>query len=147
MNNAVVQTNASATAQNNALTTETGVRTSQFISLSAGVSLSAASITTANSTILAALLTEGLTRSNAISAAIENVLSGAPSRFDNLEKIASELQNNPSFTLNPSTLSKVAGLNASVLAEISARISAFRPLRQWAVELKCIIAMEHTFVN
>ena len=133
VNNAVVPINASITAQNNALTSETGVRTSQIISMSAGVSRSEASLTTANSIISAALLTEGLTRSNAISAAIENVLSGAPSRFDNLGKIASEIHNNPSITLNSSTLIKVAGLKTSVSEEISARISAVASVSKTAI--------------
>ena len=131
--NAVASAGASILAHNTALGGETSVRASQIDALSSAASASVASLATAHSAISSALLSEGGNRSAAASAAIQNILSGAPSRFNTLEKIASELSNNQSLTLNASTLSVVSALRTAVSSETAARVSAVASLNGAAV--------------
>ena len=133
INNAAPPLNTSITAHTNALATETIIRNNQINSISAGVSLSAASLTTANATVSDGLTAENLNRSVAINAAIANVLSGAPSRFNTLEKIANELQTASNIKLTSSALSQVASLNAGVTGEITTRISAIASVSNSAI--------------
>ena len=131
--NAVASAGASILAHNTALGGETSVRASQIDALSAAASASVASLATAHSAISSGLLAEGSNRSAAVSAAVQNILSGAPSRFNTLEKIASELSNNQSLTLNASTLSVVSALRTEVSSETVARGSAVASLSATAV--------------
>ena len=131
--NAVASAGASILAHNTALGGETSVRASQIDALSAAASASVASLATAHSAISSGLLAEGSNRSAAVSAAIQNILSGAPSRFNTLGKIASELSNNQSLTLNASTLSVVSALRTEVSSETVARGSAVASLSATAV--------------
>ena len=131
--NAVASVGASILAHNTSLGGETSVRASQIDALSAAASASVASLATAHSAISSGLLAEGSNRSAAVSAAIQNILSGAPSRFNTLEKIASELSNNQSLTLNASTLSVVSALRTEVSSETVARGSAVASLSATAV--------------
>ena len=130
-------TNVAADAANAAvdvqLAAETSVRTSQIASISLAASVAGSSIAVTNSAILVGLANEVAARSGAISAAIANVLNGAPSRMNTLEKIAAEISANPSLTLTGSTITNVAGLTVAVASETSARISAVASLSNTAI--------------
>lgn len=115
------------------LNTETTLRTSQIQSISVGASTSFASFVTMNSAISSALLAETTNRNTAISNAIQNILSGAPARFNTLEKIASELNTNTSLTINASTLNLVSTLKAAVSNETVSRVSAIASLSNAAI--------------
>jgi len=130
-------TNVAADAANAAvdvqLVAETSVRTSQIASISLAASVAGSSIAVTNSAILVGLANEVAARSGAISAAIANVLNGAPSRMNTLEKIATEISANPSLTITSSTIAKVSGLTVAVASETSARISAVASLSNTAI--------------
>jgi DNA-binding beta-propeller fold protein YncE len=133
----ITATNAAADAANAAvdvqLAAETSVRTSQIASISLAASVAGSSIAVTNSAILVGLANEVAARSGAISAAIANVLNGAPSRMNTLEKIAAEISANPSLTITSSTIAKVSGLTVAVASETSARISAVASLSNTAI--------------
>jgi surface protein len=122
--------NASVAAQ---LTAETSVRTSQIASISSATSVAVSSLVVGNSLVSLGLANEVAARSSAISAAIATVLSGAPSRMNTLEKIASEIQTNPLVTLTSSVINRVSSLSAAVSNEIATRISAVASLSSTAV--------------
>ena len=131
--NAVASVSASVLAHSNAMIAETSVRTSQIQSISTAASTAVASLSNANSGISSALIVEGATRSTAVSTAIQNILSGAPTRFNTLEKIASEMITNPVITINDSTISRVSALRTAVSSETSARVSAVASLSNTAI--------------
>ena len=122
--------NASVAAQ---LTAETSARTSQIASISSAASVAVSSLVVGNSSVSLGLANEVAARSSAISAAIASVLSGAPSRMNTLEKIASEIQTNPLVTLTSSVINRVSSLSAAVSNEIATRISAVASLSSTAV--------------
>jgi hypothetical protein len=131
--NAVASAGASILVHNTALGGETSVRASHIDALATSASASFASLATAHAAISSGLVAEGGNRSAATSAAIQNILSGAPMRFNTLEKIASELSNNQSLTLNASTLNVVSALRTAVSSETAARVSAVVSLSGAAV--------------
>ena len=133
MQNAATSISTSILAQNTVLGTETTVRNSQMNSLSTQASASIESLSTVNAAVSTALLGEVTNRSTAISAAVQNILSGAPVRFNTLEKIALEMTTNTSLTINASTLAVVSGLRTSVSAETVARASAVASLSNTSI--------------
>ena len=121
VSSAVSTLTSANSVQSSALSNEIVTRISQVASISTLMTASVASLTTANATITTAITSEVINRSSAISTAISNIIGGAPSAFDTLSEIASELQNNPSLSLTTSVLNQVVSMASAISSEVVAR--------------------------
>ena len=121
VSSAVSTLTSANSVQSSALSNEIVTRISQVASISTLMTASVASLTTANATITTAITSEVSNRSSAISTAISNIIGSAPSAFDTLGEIASELQNNPSLSLTTSVLNQVVSMASAISSEVVAR--------------------------